>query len=371
MSIIENKIEEVKFNDEEISLRDLIINLQKWVSYLCLKWKIIFFAGIIGGFIGLTIALYDTPTYKATLTFAMEEDKGGSGVGGGLSSALGLASSFGIDLGGSGGGGAFAAGNLSELMKSRLIVEKVLLSPVNLNGKTTSLVEYYIQVCKLRKTWENKPNLKNIQFLPNEDRTKFTLQQDSILQKIYRRLIDKDHLSIMQKDKKVTILSIEVNSEDEKFSKIFCESIAKETSDFYIQTKSKKARINKDVLQKQVDSVRNELNRAITDVAAEADNVYNLNPAFNIRASSSKKKQVDVQANTAILTNLVVQLELAKITLRKETPLIQLIDTPILPLPKEKYGLFKSIIFGTFIFCFLSVLYLIVDKLYKKIQLFN
>jgi hypothetical protein len=35
---------------------------------------------------------------------------------------------------------------------------------------------------------------------------------------------------------------------------------------------------------------------------------------------------VDVQANTAILTELVKQSELAKVTLRKETPLIQIID---------------------------------------------
>jgi hypothetical protein len=150
----------------------------------------------------------------------------------------------------------------------------------------------------------------------------------------------------MQKDKKVTILSIEVTSENEIFSKIFCESLAKETSDFYIETKSKKARINVEVLQKQVDSVRNALNNAITGLANETDNVYNLNPAFNIKVAPSKKRQIDVQANTSILTNLVVQLELAKINLRKETPLIQLIDSPILPLEKSKLGKLKTMILG-------------------------
>ena len=129
-----------------------------------------------------------------------------------------------------------------------------------------------------------------------------------------------------------------MTSENEIFSKIFCESLARETSDFYIETKSKKSKINVDVLQKQVDSVKNALNGAITGVASEIDNVYNLNPAYNLKGAPSKRKQIDVQANTAILTNLVVQLELAKITLRKETPLIQLVDRPILPLGKEKFG---------------------------------
>lgn len=364
MAIENNQIENSNIDNDEISMKELIFKIKEWVSFLKSKWKAIFIFGIIGALIGLTIALFEKPTYKAVLTFAMEEDKGGGG--GGLSGALGLASSFGIDLGGSGGGGAFASSNLAELMKSRLLVEKVLLEPIEINGKTLTLAEYYIQINKLREGWEKNSTLRKIQFLPNADRSNFTLQQDSILQKIHKSLIDKEHLSIMQKDKKVTILSIEVTSENEVFSKIFCESIAKETSDFYIETKSKKSKINVNVLQRQTDSVRNALNGAINGVANETDIVYNLNPAFNIKGAPSKKRQIDVQANTAILTNLVVQLELAKITLRKETPLIQLIDRPILPLQKEKFGKLKSIILGGFLAGFLYILYLIFSRLYRK-----
>ena len=364
MAIENNQIENSNIDNDEISLKELIFKIKEWVSFLKSKWKAIFIFGIIGALIGLTIALFEKPTYKAILTFAMEEDKGSGG--GGLSGALGLASSFGIDLGGAGGGGAFAATNLAELMKSRLLVEKVLLEPIEINGKTLTLAEYYIQINKLREGWEKNSTLRKIQFLPNADRSNFTLQQDSILQKIHKSLIDKEHLSIMQKDKKVTILSIEVTSENELFSKIFCESIAKETSDFYIETKSKKSKINVNVLQRQTDSVRNALNGAINGVANETDIVYNLNPAFNIKGAPSKKRQIDVQANTAILTNLVVQLELAKITLRKETPLIQLIDRPILPLQKEKFGKLKAIILGGFLSGFLYILYLIFGRLYRK-----
>lgn len=360
----ENKVLD-NFENDEISLKELIAKMKELFAFLKSKWKTIFLAGVLGGMIGLTIAWFEKPTYKATLTFAMEEDKGGGG--GGLSGALGLASSFGIDLGGAGGGGAFAASNLTELMKSRLIVEKALLSPILINGKTITLVEYYILINEFRKDWEKKRELRNIQYLVNDDRSKYTLQQDSILKEIHKELIDKNHLTIMQKDKKVTILTIEVTSEDEQFSKIFCENIAKETSDFYIETKSKKARLNVNVLQKQVDSVRSELNGAITVVAAETDNVYNLNPALNIKGAPSKKKQIDVQANTAILTNLVVQLELAKITLRKETPLIQLIDSPMLPLSKEKLGKIKSLILGGVFAVFLTVFYLIFWQFFRKI----
>lgn len=365
MALDNNQIENSNIDNDEISLKELIIKIKDLVVFLKSKWKIFFLAGVIGGLIGLTFALFEKPTYKAVLTFAMDEDKGGGGAGGGLSGALGLANSFGLDLGG-GGGGAFAASNLAELMKSRFIVEKVLLKPIAINHKIVSLAEFYIQINGLRKNWNKTQALKNIQFLPNGNLQSFSIVQDSILSKIYKSLIAKEKLSIMQKDKKVSILSIEVTSENELFSKLFCENIANETSQFYIETKSKKAKINVNVLQRQVDSVKITLNGAINDAASEADNVYNLNPAFNIKGAPSKKRQVDIQANTAILTNLAVQLELAKINLRKETPLIQIIDHPILPLENENYSKLELMLFGCIFAIALSIFYFLFDFMYKK-----
>lgn len=364
MGIRQNNFENNHFVNDEISLKELIQKINEWFSFLKSKWKIIFLVGLIGGIIGLLVAWFDKPTYKATLTFAMEEDKGG---GGGLSGALGLASSFGIDLGGTGGGGAFAASNLAALMKSHLIIEKVLLDSYTINGKTRTLADYYIEINNLRDKWSKKPALQNIQFIPGADRSKFNRLQDSVLFEFHKVLTEKQNLDIIQKDKKVTIVAIEVNSEDELFSKLFCESVANETSEFYVQTKSRKARMNTNVLQKQADSVRAVLNGNITNVAREADNVYNLNPTLNVRSANSKKIQVDVTANAEVLKQLIVQLELSKITLRKETPLIQLIDKPVLPLEKEKLGKLKSLILGGFLTGFLCILYLIFGRLFKKI----
>jgi len=68
---------------------------------------------------------------------------------------------------------------------------------------------------------------------------------------------------------------------------------------------------------------------------------------------------VDGQANTAILTELVKQSELAKVTLRKETPLIQILHSPILPLKKEKFGMAKGFMLRNFIAVFFIALGLI------------
>jgi uncharacterized protein involved in exopolysaccharide biosynthesis len=349
-----------QIDNDEISLKELIQKIQEWIAYLKTQWKIIIGIAALGGIIGFVYASFQKPTYLATTTFVLEEDKGGGGLGG----AMGLASSFGFDLGG-GGGGLFTSSNIIELMKSRLVVEKTLLNPVQIAGKEISLADYYIQINDLKEGWAKKSKLANISFPVFADRTKFSLEQDSILQTISAGLT-KNNLTIGQKDKKVSIISLTVKTENELFSKMFCEELLKETSDFYIETKSKKSRLNVDILQHQADSIRAELNGAITGVAAASDNVYNLNPAYNIKKTPGTRRQVDVQANTAILTQLVAQLELSKVSLRKETPLVQLIDRPILPLAKDKVSRLKSLILGGFLAGFFTVLYLVFGQLYRK-----
>jgi uncharacterized protein involved in exopolysaccharide biosynthesis len=347
--------------EDEISLKELILKVKDWYHFLLTKWLVIVAAGIIGGAIGVGYAFTQKATYTASLSFALEDEKAG---GGGLGGALGLASSLGIDLGGS-AGGAFSGANLIELMKSRNIVEKSLLNPITVNGKTQSFAQYYINFNELNKNWDTKPLLKRILFAPDADRSKFTLQQDSILGNIYEGVLQM--LTVGQKDKKISIISIDVKSTDEFFSKAFAENLAYEVSSYYIEIKSKKARQNMEILQRQTDSIRSVLNGSIVSVATAVDNTFGLNPAMQVQKTTISKKQFDVQANTAILTQLVTNLEMAKVSLRKETPLIQVIDRPILPLKKEKVGKLKSLILGSFLAGFLTVLVLIFKKLFADI----
>ena len=345
--------------NDEISLKELIEKGKEWFDYLLSQWKIIVLAGIIGAALGLGYSFIKKPIYTATLSFALEDEKSG-----GLGGALGLANSLGLDLGGS-GGSMFTGSNLTELFKSRSMVEKTLLSPIVVGGKTISLAEMYIRNKEWREKWNDKPKFAAIQFLPEAKRNNFSRVQDSILGVIYTDL-SKSALSVAQKDKKISIINIDVSSENELFSQYFCEALAKEVSDFYIDTKSKKSRQNMLILERQTDSIRRELNGAITGVAVANDNTFGLNPAMNVRRAPSARRQVDVQANTAILTELVKQTELAKVTLRRETPLIQVIDRPILPLKKEKFGKAKGLLYGAILVGFLAVFVLTIRRIFKK-----
>jgi uncharacterized protein involved in exopolysaccharide biosynthesis len=61
-----------------------------------------------------------------------------------------------------------------------------------------------------------------------------------------------------------------------------------------------------------------------------------------------------------MLTQLVQNLEIAKVALRKDTPLIQVIDRPILPLQKTRLGRLRNMalvgfLSGVFMVGFFSV----------------
>jgi hypothetical protein len=349
--------------NNEISIKLLILEIKNVWRSLLFKWKTFLVIGILSGSLGVIYSVLKKPIYSAVLSFALEDDNANAGLGG----AIGLASQFGFDIGGGGSGGAFSGDNLLQLMKSRSMVEKTLLTSIKVQAKEETLANVFINFNNLREKWEDNPKERNITFLPNADRSKFTLAQDSVLGVIYRKII-KANLSVDKIDKKLSIITVKVNSENEYFSKYFAEVLVKTVSDFYIQTKTKRSTQNVNILQHQTDSVRNQLNAALTGVASSVDNNPNPNPTLQILRVPSQKRQVDVQANQAILSQLVANLEISKVSLRKETPLVQIIDKPILPLEKFKTTIIMGFIIGVVTGVLSAMIIIIVSKAYKKIM---
>ena len=80
-----------------------------------------------------------------------------------------------------------------------------------------------------------------------------------------------------------------------------------------------------------------------------------------------QKALIDVQANGAIYQEIVKQLELAKVSHRNKTPLIQIIDKPTLPLENSRLKLFECLVFGIFGGLFFSVLYYSLSRFYNSL----
>ncbi|MES2560292.1 MAG: Wzz/FepE/Etk N-terminal domain-containing protein [Bacteroidota bacterium] len=344
-----------QISSDEITLKELVQKIKEWVRYFKSKLKIIIIFGFLGFAVGLTQAFLDKPVYKAELVLALED----KGAGGG--SYAGIASQFGIDLGGA-GGGAFSGENTIELMKSRNIIEKALLTPVEIDGKKDLLINRFIDFNELRKKWakSNRPGLENIQYVENEDRKLFGIAKDSVLYTVYKG-IKKTDLTVEKIDKKLSIIKVTLKSKDEIFAKYFTEVLVNAASDLYVLTKTQKSKKNLEILEERLDSVKRELDKNIYAAASTKDQNYNI-----IRAKgniSFSQKQLNVQVLTTMYGELIKNTEIAKYTLMREEPLIQIIDTPIFPLEKTKLGKIKGALVGGILGTFFILLALAVVRL--------
>lgn len=352
---------------DEISLKELIFKIKEWLQYLLSKWLIILIFGLFGGALGLAYAIFEKPVYTATTTFVLEDEKGG----GGLGNLAGLASIAGVDLGGS-GGGIFQGDNILGLYKSRSMLEQTLLTKVNDNGKKQLLVDWYIDFNQLRKKWDDKPELVNLIFtgdsLQNDEQhLKPNRLRDSILSVIVMDL-NKKYLSVSKPDKKLSTIQVDVKAQDEFFAKSFNDELVKNVNEFYINTKTKKTLQNVRILQHKTDSVRAAMNGAIYSAVAVADATPNLNPTRQVqRVAPAQRAQFSAETNKAILSEMAKNLEMTKMALLKETPLIQVIDQPVYPLKKEEFGKAKGIVIGGLLFGFLTVVFLLISKIFKNI----
>lgn len=345
---------------DEITLKELLLKLGRGFRFILSKGFIILFFGIVGGVFGYYYAAKKKPIYTATTNFVLED---GSSQGG-LGNIGSLASIAGINLG-SGGGDLFHGDNIIKLYKSRKMVEETLLSEVDFNGKKKLLIDAYIEFNDLKSIWKDKPNLKDIDF--KEAATQKNRVRDSIITSIVID-INKNYLFVDKPDPELSIIKVDVKSQNEFFAKEFNDQIVKNVNDFYVRTKTKKSIDNVNILQHKTDSVRLVMNGAIFTAAKVTDATPNLNPTrLSQRVAPVQRAQFSAETNKVILAEFLKNLELSKITLLKETPLIQVIDEPIFPLQVERFGKVKGALLGGILFGFLTILTLTLKRIFKDI----
>jgi len=343
---------------DQISLNEVILKLHGWWKYFLKNWVIIVICGLAGAGLGLTYSLMKKPNYVGELTFVMEDGKTNP-----LSAYMGLASQFGIDLGGGSSSGVFAGDNVIEFLKSRLMVERTLLTPVQWENKQISLADLYIKAYELDKAWEKNPALKGLHYPLGLERTKFSLRQDSILNVIQGTLV-KQNLEIAKVDKKLAFIGVKCTSLNEIFSKTFTERLVKEATNFYISTKIGRSKVNVDKLQISADSLELLLNRKTYSVAASQD--VNQNPARQVASVGTEVQARDKMVLQTMYAEVIKNLELSKMAMAQETPVVQVVDTPILPLKKEKFGKLKGLILGGFVGGFLILGFLVARRVIRN-----
>jgi hypothetical protein len=337
----------MKDKTTEISFLSIYITLLKYKDIVLQKWRIILLCGFLGGVIGVVYAWTVPKTYIAKLTFAIEDKSSG-----GMYSSI--ASQFGIDLS-KGDGGAFKGENIVELFKSQSMLEKALLSKDTFDGKEQLLVERYLTIQGVDQG--------KIQCNFNQPREFYSRCEDSLLHIIGDDII-KNGIENEKLDKKLSFIECRYKSSDELFAKVFLEHLTQVIKDAYVLQKTQKIRANIDILALRIDSVREELNKEMSGSANAQD--QNQNAAVAKVRIPVLKRQLNIQLLTALYGELTKNIELSKMSLVKEEPLIEIIDSSTLPLKFEKKSRLKTGILYGILGLFLSTSFFIGKHLYKE-----
>ncbi|GGZ19789.1 hypothetical protein GCM10007049_10420 [Echinicola pacifica] len=341
--------------DDKITFGELILRFQDWIRYFKSKWKFIFIIATIAGLLGLLASWVKKPRYTADTTFVIEESSGG-----GMGGLSGLASLAGINLGSlESGSGLFKGENIMELYRSDNMLISTLLSPFKEEG--SSLAERYISFHELDQKWKEKVDFERLDFgLP---RQQFSVQQDSVMKEL-AKMIREGELDVSKPDRKLSIIKVGITSKDEHFAKEFNEKLVENVNRFYSETKTKKTSENLRILQSQADSVRKVLDQSLLSYAQLQDNRPNPNPLLQSAGVNIKKQQVDIQVATSAYGEIIKNLEVAKISHRNNSPLIQVIDEPIYPLRETRLKWYVGLVIGGIAGAFLAIFYLYITKLY-------
>lgn len=317
-------------------------------SLLLKKWKTFLLVCVSAGMLGIFIAWLTPPQYESRLSFALDAGMSESG----FSGAMNLASQLGFGFGGS--GSLFEGDNIIEIIKSRRMIEKVLLTADTFNNQYRTLADFYIEVTGYRNKLESKSRTKGIQYPAGIAKTSLTYLQDSILNVVYIEMV-KECITASRPDKKLSIYELKVKTPNEKLSKVFTDRLTEEAGAFYTEITSKKDRETVELLEQRVDSLKKSVGSSIISKAETQD--ANLNPAFSIAQTNSQYQQYNIMAYGEAYKELFKNLEMAKYQYLKKIPLLQIIDNADYPMEKIRLSKAKMAIYFSSIAFLLTLLF--------------
>ncbi|MDO9185587.1 MAG: hypothetical protein Q7W13_06220 [Bacteroidia bacterium] len=340
--------------EEGISLIDIIKGLKGFFAELKRKCLIVSIIVCITSVIGLLYSLNSKPKYIASSTMMLESSKGD-----GMSGAMALASQFGLMGGGS--SSVINEDKLIEIVKAETILKTALFRKATIDSTTNILANHYIDLFGYKEIWEKDDSLRGFRFINTEGN--LSIQENRVL-KMFCAQIKKDFLTTEKS--KSGIITLTVNSKSELFSKYFNQYLVEAVTSFYVNRITEKGRTNLDIIQKRVDSIALALRDAEFALARWKDANFQLVKAQGMIVEFQLRRNVEV-CNSIYLEG-VKQLEISKFTSLQQTPFLQIIDQPTLPLnPEGTISPLRGIVFGFIIGFLLAGLYVFLRIKYAEL----
>ena len=280
-------------------------------------------AGLYGKFAG-------EQKYNAEFIVAAEQEKS--------SGWENLLAQFGMDVGGSNPGGVFVGESLVKLFSVRSSVEEALVRPYKTEGQKKLLLadKFYADL-----SYGTRKQLHNVHF--NADMKQNNAATDSALWLLYEH-INKNVLIASKPDKKQTFISVSCKHRNDTLALKFAETIIDVVTEKYIRSITRNVRKSLVVLRKEADSIQGVMNKNILRNANNMD--YNINPLHQSAKVEQNKSLIDMQISISLYGEIVKNLKLAELALKKQTPLIEVVDVPHFPLKKLGWPLWVYLFVG-------------------------
>ena len=227
------------WHQKNLEASELGVLINRWSLAIWRGRTRIVIISIISAVIALNGVWLRPSKYQAELMLAVEEGES--------SGWQNLLAQFGLDVGGLNPGGIFEGESLVKLFKTRYMVERTLLEPMVVQGDSVLMVNYLYPYTK----WGKRGQHTEMKW--TADRPNFTPLQDSLLLEV-AQYVTKEVLDVYKPDKKLSLVYVNTIHENKYFAQAFTEAIVANTTSFFLESITAKARVNLEVLQNQRDS---------------------------------------------------------------------------------------------------------------------
>ncbi len=344
---------------EENNIKYVLIQLLIFIPFLKKEWKKIVVGVLLGLVLGIGIEYKRNKerTVTSKIIFLLENDNGGGG--GGLAD---IASSLGLG-GASTGSSMFSGENFQELLKTKIIYRKALLTKVKYGNKEDFFGNIFLRHCQLQDNEWSKlpPQFFTYQF-KNSNLNTLSAEDKNLLNTIYMYL--KDNTVVKQNNSKSSFQTLSVQTRNDTLSYVWSKLFLKTVTDYYIETKTKKSKELLIVMENRVDSLQSALYYTQGKLANYND--QNQQIIFQRARIIAERLQMTSSQLQGLYFEASRSLDNLRFSLVKEAPLLTIIEDTELPILVEDYSYgavtLLSVIIAFFLSCFSIYLY----NLYKE-----
>ncbi len=323
---------------DQFNLETVLAKLLGFIPFVKRNKKWILTTTIIGFAVGLGVEIYrsNNSLKKTKIVFNLETEGASNGISD-LASTLGLG-------GLSAGSSMFSGENFKELLKTRKIYRKAILTKVKIGNREDYFGNVFLERCDLMDhEWSDLPT----DFVQYRFKTgnldSIGVQDKNIINAISMYL--NDNTDIFVDNPKATFQTLAVETRNDTLTHIWAQLYLKTITEYYINTKTKKSKDLLLIMDKRVDSLRS----ALYYTQGKLANYNDQNQMIILQRARviAERLQMNSTQLQSMYFEALRNYDNLKFSLVKESPLLTIIEDSELPIFVLPYQWGKIIAIGT------------------------